>query len=239
MRQKQAGLREFSRQVAARVHSLRPSFSQRPRPQEDADEVRTDLPRDPAPTSEDEVVAYLQRVLGTQREFDVRESAAVWVCQERADPEQERRLARETAELASRGLPPEPGGGHWIYGIEKRNLHVFHLGQNPPDHPALLLDRSSWGTTYFGTGQIHPKPWQVRVDLVSSDGRVLTYRIRAVSRANPPLPPIDHQVTIDSVTNKVDYRETPLSRFLIDAVRQITHPRYQGKPWLTTTAFDL
>ncbi|GAD82536.1 hypothetical protein NCAST_11_00330 [Nocardia asteroides NBRC 15531] len=226
-----AKLREFLRRVAARTHSSRPSPSQRPN--------LADLPRDPAPTSEEEVVAYLQRVLGTQREFDVRESAAVWVCQERADPEQERRLTRETAERASRGLPPEPAGGHRIYGVEKRNLHVFHLGQNPPDHPALLLDRTSWVTTYFGTGQIHPKPWQVRIDLVSADSRVLTYRIRAVSRADPPLQPIDHHITIDTVTNKVDYREAPLSRFLIDAVEHLTHPRYQGKPWPTTTSFDL
>ncbi|MFD6391571.1 hypothetical protein [Nocardia sp. NPDC060259] len=171
------------------------------------------------PTSEEEVTAYLQRVLGTQKAFDVRESEGVWVCQERPDPELERRRGQEIAERASRGLPPEPGGGYWIYGIE--------------------LDRSSWDETYFGTGQIHPKPWQVRIDLVSEIGHVLMYRIQAVSRADPPREPIDHHVTIDKVTKKVDYRAAPLSRFLIDAVRQITHPHYQGEPWLTTTTFDL
>lgn len=187
----------------------------------------------------EQVAEYLRRVLNVRTEFDIRESATVWVCQERPHPEQ-LRWDREMAERAARGIMPEPGGGYEVYGVEKKNGHVFHLGRNPPNHPVDFLDRSSWEDTYFGVGQIHPKPWQVRIDLAGNDGRILTYRIQARSRADPPREPIDHYITIDSLTNKVDYRVVDrLSRFLVDAVQRITHPRYRGEPWLTTTTFDL
>ncbi|WP_316573529.1 hypothetical protein [Nocardia canadensis] len=191
----------------------------------------------PLDTAE-QVAEYLRRVLNTRIEFDVRETPTVWVCQQRPHAEDLRRDA-EMAERASRGITPEPGGGYAVYGIVKKNSHVFHLGQNPPDHPARLLDRSSWDDTYFGTGQIHPKPWQVRIDLVGNDGRVLTYRIQTVSRADPPREPIDHYVTVDSISRKVDYRVDRLSRFLVDAVRPITDSQYRREPWLTTATFDL
>lgn len=188
--------------------------------------------------TEEQVTAYLCEVLNTPAEFDIRETPTTWVCQVRPHPEQLRR-DREVAEKAARGILPDPGGGYAVYGIDKKNSHVFDLGQNPPDHPALLLDRSKWDKTYFGTGQIHPKPWQVRIDLVAEVGATLAYRIQCVSRTDPPQQPIDYLVNINRGTNKVDYGTGPFPRVLLDAVNRIVHPRYRGEPWLTSATFEL
>lgn len=184
--------------------------------------------------TEEHVASYLRRALGIRSELEILETPTTWVCQEKPH-----RPRHETTTDAACHLPVEPGGGYSIYGIEKKNSHIFFLGRNPPDHPALLLDRACWEKGYFWTGQIYPKPWRVRIDLVADSGAMLTYRVQLFSRTDPPQDDVDLPVTINKLTKKVDYGTAHASWALVQAVTKISHPQYYGGPLLPTITLEI
>jgi len=184
--------------------------------------------------TEEQVIGYLRRALNTPGDFLVWETPTIWVCQEKPHPANER-----PAQQGDTTMPPDPGGGYKVYGIEKKNAHIHLIGQNPPDHPVHLLDRANWDKAYFRVGLIHPEPWQVRIELLRDTGRVLTVRARCISRSDPPQPPIDQRVSIDKVTRKIDYGMIPAPPVLIQAVTKARHSLSDGEPWPVATTFDI
>ncbi|MEV0061723.1 hypothetical protein [Nocardia sp. NPDC050718] len=192
------------------------------------------MPHDGRLATGEQVIAYLRWVLNTPGDFLVWETPTHWICQDKPHPPDER-----TVWQGDGTTPPDPGGGYKVYGIEKKNAHVHLIGQNPPDHPVHLLDRANWENTFFRVGQIHPKPWQVGINLVRDTGRILTIRTRCISRTDPPQPPIDQRVTIDKVTGKIDYGIVPAPRVLIQAVTKVRHSLSDGEPWPVATTFEI